>query len=625
MILSANPKEDLNLDREIRELRRVIDLADEKQQFEIIDVSAAQPKDLQEQLLKHKPQIVHFCGHGNGEQGLMFDNGQGGQLIDTEAFSNLLKLISNNIEPIQCVLLNACYSEVQARTLINDIDYVIGMKQEIEDKAAIAFSTGFYLALGHELGIDVSYEFGCNAIQLLCGSNLTEKPRKLGKVDNNDIVIIPEHLKPLLITRQTTLPIHTSVTLKKEDEIHGNLNKILEQQNIINSTTNPPEVPSEKSHFSAACEEIPNFLHRLLDDFFNKASLKWSLCFTGEDESSKLGELTANLKSGFSETGNGKSVPSSFSYWGIVSTLTWKEACADELYPVMKEGISSFRHRWLKIANQEITNQKYHYVSLGVGLGEKDNDILSYLYHRNNSIRYFPVDMSSTMLRLGVQNATKNIPLKGSHVLPIQIDFSLTRNIEEVSKLLEQIDNNDNKLFSLVGNTLANFPEDTKLLSNIIKLMKDGDKLLIEVATTKSLEKNAVEAAAREYESSSSFRKFVSSTLLQYTNLPIDDYENIYFESSIEPDEKAIFIKIIYRNLGDDIMVRLPSWENIRFKKGDTIRLYTTRKYTLSGIDKVISDCKLIPISRSNSFIGRYGDNEYGFGIDLILLAKGHN
>ena len=149
----------------------------------------------------------------------------------------------------------------------------------------------------------------------------------------------------------------------------------------------------------------------------------------------------------------------------------------------MKEGISSFNNRWLKIANQEVTNQKYHYVSLGVGLGEKDNDILDYLYNSNNSIRYFPIDMSSTRLRLGVQNATKNIPLKSSHVLPIQVDFSLLKNIVEVRNLLEQVDNNDNKLFSLLGNTLANFPEDTKLLSNIRELMKKGDKLLLELAT----------------------------------------------------------------------------------------------------------------------------------------------
>lgn len=625
MILSANPKEDLKLDREILELRRAIDRADQKKQFEIIDVSPAQPKDLIEQLLQHKPQIVHFSGHGNGEQGLFFDSGQGGQLIGTEAFSNLLKLISNEIEPIQCVLLNACYTEVQARALINDIDYVIGMRQEIEDKAAIAFSTGFYLALGYELEIDVCYQFGCNAIQLLLGNNLAEQQRKLGRVDNNNIIIIPEHLKPILITKPTTVPIQTHVPVKKQEEIKGQINNILEQQNIISQTQNLSETEEMNSSFASGSEEIPNFLNRLLDDFFNQASLKWSLCFTGEDESSKLGELTAHLKSGFSETGNGKSVPSGFSYWGIVSTLTWKEACADELYPVMKEGISSFKNRWLQIANQELTNQKYHYVSLGVGLGEKDNDILAHLYNTNNSIRYFPVDMSSTMLRLGIQNATKGIPLKGSHVLPIQIDFSLSKNIVEFRKLLEQVDNNDNILFSLLGNTLANFSEDTKLLSIISQLMKNGDKLLIEVATTKTLDRNAVEAAAKEYESSSSFRKFVSSTLLQYTNLPIDDYENIYFESSIEPVDKAIFIKIIYRNLGDDIFVRLPSWENIRFKKEDTIRLYTTRKYTSSGIDQVISDCKLRTISRSNSLIGRYGDNEYGFGIDLILLTKEHN
>ncbi len=36
------------------------------------------------------------------------------------------------------MVLNACYSEVQAAEINKHINYVIGIKQEITDKAAIA-------------------------------------------------------------------------------------------------------------------------------------------------------------------------------------------------------------------------------------------------------------------------------------------------------------------------------------------------------------------------------------------------------------------------------------------------------------------------------------------------------
>lgn len=74
LILAANPQKDLNLDREIRELRGVIERSPKQEEFEVVDALAVQIGDLQELFLKHQPQIVHFCGHGSGEQGLVFDN-----------------------------------------------------------------------------------------------------------------------------------------------------------------------------------------------------------------------------------------------------------------------------------------------------------------------------------------------------------------------------------------------------------------------------------------------------------------------------------------------------------------------------------------------------------------------
>jgi len=147
LILASNPRKDLNLDREIRDLKGVIEKARHREEFEVFDELAVRVGDLQELLFKHQPQIVHFCGHGGGEQGLVFESDIGReQLVRTDALSNLFRLFSSSIE---CVLLNACYSEGQAGAIVNHINYVIGMNQEIRDDAAIAFSKGFYRALGY--------------------------------------------------------------------------------------------------------------------------------------------------------------------------------------------------------------------------------------------------------------------------------------------------------------------------------------------------------------------------------------------------------------------------------------------------------------------------------------------
>ncbi len=69
------------------------------------------------------------------------------------------------------MLLNACYSEVQADTIVQEIDYVIGMNAAIADKTAIKFAVGFYDGLGgydpqYSKGTPIEFAFnlGCNAI-----------------------------------------------------------------------------------------------------------------------------------------------------------------------------------------------------------------------------------------------------------------------------------------------------------------------------------------------------------------------------------------------------------------------------------------------------------------------------
>lgn len=210
LIIASNPRKDLNLDREIRDLKGVIQRSRNKAQFEVEIELAVRPGALQELFLANEPRIVHFCGHGTGEQGLVLENDAGReQLVSTNALSSLFELFDDKVE---CVLLNACYSEVQANAIIEHINYVVGMSQEIGDDAAIAFATGFYQGLGYGKSIEQSYRLGCNAIQLQIDNNATvrsrspEASRKLGAVDAVEQVFIPEHLKPKLKKKQHLTP-----------------------------------------------------------------------------------------------------------------------------------------------------------------------------------------------------------------------------------------------------------------------------------------------------------------------------------------------------------------------------------------------------------------------------------
>lgn len=165
LILSANPTNTskLRLDEEVREIQAGLERAKSRDKFEIITKLAVRTDDLRRALLDHEPEIVHFSGHGLGEDGLCLENSTGTiQAVSTDSLARLFGLF----EKTECVLLNACYSEVQAEAIFQHVDRVIGMNQVIGDRAAIKFAVGFYDALGANRSYEDAYEFGCSAIAL---------------------------------------------------------------------------------------------------------------------------------------------------------------------------------------------------------------------------------------------------------------------------------------------------------------------------------------------------------------------------------------------------------------------------------------------------------------------------
>lgn len=167
LILAANPKntEILRLEEEVQKIEAGLERSHPRQPFEIVFRSTeAKPEELRRAFLDCEPQIVHFSGHGSGTPGLAFlDEAGEARLVTAQALGNFFKLFHDKIE---CVILNACYSVVQAEAIAQHIDYVIGMNQAIGDRAAIEFAVGFYDALGAGRSIEDAYLFGCSAIEL---------------------------------------------------------------------------------------------------------------------------------------------------------------------------------------------------------------------------------------------------------------------------------------------------------------------------------------------------------------------------------------------------------------------------------------------------------------------------
>ena len=161
LILAANPTNTapLRLEEEIREIDEGLRRANKREQYKLEQKWAVRSRDFYRAILDYQPNIVHFCGHGAGEEGIVLEDDTGKMaLVQTNAIASMFKLFAK--KGVDCVILNACYSEVQAEAISQYVNYVIGMKKAVGDQAAVAFAVAFYdgIAAGYE--VEEAYDLG---------------------------------------------------------------------------------------------------------------------------------------------------------------------------------------------------------------------------------------------------------------------------------------------------------------------------------------------------------------------------------------------------------------------------------------------------------------------------------
>jgi hypothetical protein len=166
LFLAANPSDTtrLRLDAEIRHIDQALRQAEFRDRFILEQHWAVRVADIQSLLLRHKPDIVHFSGHGGTSSEIILEDDTGhSHPVPIRALSRLFSLMKDNI---RCVVLNACYSQQQAKAIAEHIDCVIGMSEAIGDSAAISFATAFYQALAYGKDVQTAFELGCNQVDL---------------------------------------------------------------------------------------------------------------------------------------------------------------------------------------------------------------------------------------------------------------------------------------------------------------------------------------------------------------------------------------------------------------------------------------------------------------------------
>jgi tetratricopeptide (TPR) repeat protein len=166
LFLAANPKDSspLSLDQEVRSIDNALRGAEFRDHFNLEQQWAVRFNDLQGHLLRYKPNIVHFSGHGSPASEIILEDLNGNsRVVPSKALGRLFRVFKDTIK---CVILNACYSEQQAKAISENIDCVIGMTQAIGDQAAINFASSFYQALAYGRSVRDAFDLGCNQIDL---------------------------------------------------------------------------------------------------------------------------------------------------------------------------------------------------------------------------------------------------------------------------------------------------------------------------------------------------------------------------------------------------------------------------------------------------------------------------
>lgn len=167
LFVAANTRlgDQLALDEEYRAIERSLRAARYRDAFQLIPLLATRREDLQQALLEHCPDVVHFACHGSPRaEVLLLGDGPNPEAISAEALASLFRVLQDNLA---LVVFNACFAEGQASAIRQHAGIAIGMRERIEDKVAIAFASALYGTLAYGRSVREAFDLGVAAVEAI--------------------------------------------------------------------------------------------------------------------------------------------------------------------------------------------------------------------------------------------------------------------------------------------------------------------------------------------------------------------------------------------------------------------------------------------------------------------------
>lgn len=185
LILTANPAKTALIDIN----SEIVEIFEAFQNGDLEDIQIKFRKrvtysQLRKEILREKPHMVHFSGHGNLTNPSVINAYRGRGIMAEESIDEsiillhddenrdpfpvditLLKetlsdLITNHQVPLKLFVINACYTDNMALTISTLGIYVVGARMPLLEKASIKFTGEFYRGLADGHSIEKSFYSG---------------------------------------------------------------------------------------------------------------------------------------------------------------------------------------------------------------------------------------------------------------------------------------------------------------------------------------------------------------------------------------------------------------------------------------------------------------------------------
>jgi hypothetical protein len=177
------------LDEQMRAVDHALQRGPARHTVELVAHFAQHVCDVQDALLRHQPQVVHFAAHGDGPAAIYLGDEHGRrQAVDRDALRGLLGVVSDSV---RIVVLDGADTFPTVQALSEVADYTIGTNRDAGGVSAIGFVGAFYGALAMGCTVLAAFERGLGRLELEGIPGAAAPVRRIRRGVNLDATLVP--------------------------------------------------------------------------------------------------------------------------------------------------------------------------------------------------------------------------------------------------------------------------------------------------------------------------------------------------------------------------------------------------------------------------------------------------